>query len=199
MRFLRMIAPVLVALSVGISYGLGAAVPQPWTLVQDQSNPHQTTIRIHVRLVAVEVIVTDAQHAPVRDLKKENFQIFDDGRRQEIQHFTIKASNTLVSQPQSPPPGMMSFPAPNVMPDITWARGSIDSGAGAGACSPEAAAPMVAYVRAMLAERMAKSNDRFSMANLTAQVRYQLGYYPDGDDWDGRYRKIEVKVDRRRV
>ena len=185
---------LLVALLAGAAY---LASPRGNDFSQEKTLP-QTTIRVLVRLVSIDVIVTDAKNAVVRDLKKENFQVFDNGHLQEIKHFRVNASNSPTSQPQSPLPGATW--SPPQMADIVGARG-MSAGPGANAispnhCSPQAAAQMIAYVREMLAVKMAKAADTFSMANMSAQVRYELGYYPDGDNWDGGYRQIHVKVDR---
>lgn len=191
MRFPRRIVLLLIISITAVSAGTSSSFAQ-------EKNQPQTTIRVLVRLVAIDVIVTDVQNAIVRDLKKENFQIFDNGHLQEIKHFRVKASNLPTSQPQSPLPGAILSSAP--MADIAGGRGmSVGPGANSNSpndCSPEAAAQMIAYVKEMLASKMAKAADTFSMANMSAQVRYELGYYPDGDNWNGGYRQIQVKVDR---
>jgi VWFA-related protein len=48
------------------------------------------TIRVLVRLVPVDVAVTDKDGKPVSDLKQEDFQIFEDGQEQEIRHFSVQ-------------------------------------------------------------------------------------------------------------
>src|SRR5262245_48472444 len=45
-------------------------------------------VRIVVNLVQVDAVVTDKNGRPVTDLKAEDFEIFQDGRRQEITHFS---------------------------------------------------------------------------------------------------------------
>jgi VWFA-related protein len=46
-----------------------------------------TTLRVDVALVTVEAIVLDKKGVPVRNLKKENFQLFEDGKEQVISTF----------------------------------------------------------------------------------------------------------------
>jgi VWFA-related protein len=46
-----------------------------------------TTLRVDVDLVTVEAIVLDKKGVPVRNLKKENFQLFEDGKEQVISTF----------------------------------------------------------------------------------------------------------------
>ena len=60
---------------------LGGAV------VSGQQAPQTPTFRIAVDFVEVDVHVTDAQGNYVRDLKKDDFQIFEDGKRQDVSNF----------------------------------------------------------------------------------------------------------------
>ena len=48
------------------------------------------TIRVRVRLIPVDVIVTDQQNRPVADLKQEDFQVFENGQEQQIRHFSVE-------------------------------------------------------------------------------------------------------------
>jgi VWFA-related protein len=57
---------------------------------QDQRPGQAGTIQVRVRLIPVDVIVTDAHDRPVTDLKQEDFQIFENGRPQQIRHFSIQ-------------------------------------------------------------------------------------------------------------
>lgn len=55
------------------------------TLAQQSTPP---TIRINSQLVNIEALVTDQRTgARIEGLKKENFEVFDDGRKVEITHF----------------------------------------------------------------------------------------------------------------
>lgn len=60
----------------------GAPKPAP----SGQQAP-ETTIKVEVKLVNVFVTVNDAHGSPVADLKKDNFQLFEDGREQKIAVF----------------------------------------------------------------------------------------------------------------
>ncbi|HMD36064.1 MAG TPA: hypothetical protein VKH42_13900, partial [Vicinamibacterales bacterium] len=59
-----------------------AQSPQP----PAQSQP--PTFRVQVDYVEVDVVVTDRNGNLVRDLKKEDFQVLEDGRAQTINTFT---------------------------------------------------------------------------------------------------------------
>lgn len=62
------------------------------------------TIQVRVRLVPVDVTVTDRNDRPVTDLKKEEFRIFENGREQEVRHFSIQTfSATATAHPAQAP------------------------------------------------------------------------------------------------
>ena len=54
---------------------------------QPQAAPQTPTFRVSVDYVEVDALVTDARGNYVRDLKKEDFQIFEDGKPQTIANF----------------------------------------------------------------------------------------------------------------
>src|SRR5438067_13434004 len=64
---------------------LRAGVPEQGAAPQ----PQQPTFRVQVDYVEVDVVVTDRQGNLVRDLKKEDFQVFEDGKPQSINTFTF--------------------------------------------------------------------------------------------------------------
>jgi VWFA-related protein len=66
---------------------------------QAQAAASSQTIHVEVRLVPVDVIVTDAKDRPVTDLKKEDFQIFENGQLQEIRHFMVQALTAAPPEP----------------------------------------------------------------------------------------------------
>ena len=60
-----------------------AGNPQP-PPSQTQPGDPQATFRAGINYVAVDVIVTDKKDNPVIDLKKEEFEVFEDGKPQPI-------------------------------------------------------------------------------------------------------------------
>lgn len=52
-----------------------------------------TTLKVSVRFVPVTVVLRDPKGNTVGSLKKENFELFDNGRPQEIKTFSIEKSN----------------------------------------------------------------------------------------------------------
>lgn len=57
--------------------------PAPSRPTQDDDD----RIRIDSNLVQVDAVVTDAQGQPVADLKAEDFEVFEDGKKQELTNF----------------------------------------------------------------------------------------------------------------
>jgi VWFA-related protein len=55
-----------------------------------QDSPY--TLKVDVAMVSVDVAVFDASGIPLTDLNREDFEIYEDGRRQEIQAFASSAS-----------------------------------------------------------------------------------------------------------
>ena len=64
----------------------------------------EVVIRATTRLVQVNVIVTK-NGEPVRGLKKEDFQVFDNGKKQEIRQFSEDTRAVLPASAETLPPG----------------------------------------------------------------------------------------------
>ena len=77
-RHVRIGALVLLAAA---TLGAGQTPPPP--------APQQPTFKVEVDYVEVDAIVTDARGTFVRDLKKEDFQVLEDGKPQTIATFSI--------------------------------------------------------------------------------------------------------------
>jgi len=56
---------------------------------KEQKKQDETLLRIETELVQIDVVVTDKQGKLVRDLKRVDFELFDDGKKQEITHFAV--------------------------------------------------------------------------------------------------------------
>jgi VWFA-related protein len=77
----------ILALAWASSVGAQTAPPQKPESPAQPSRSSET-IRTQTRLIAVDVVVTDSHGAPVRGLKKEDFQIFEEhNREQQIAQF----------------------------------------------------------------------------------------------------------------
>jgi len=89
-------------LLISIALAAGALTPEliPESGAQAQTPASSQPIRVQVLLVPVDVIVTDNKDRPVTDLKREEFQIFENGVPQEIRHFAVQ---TLAPAAEAPP------------------------------------------------------------------------------------------------
>jgi VWFA-related protein len=68
---------------------LGAGQNPPPAANQPPPPPQGPTFRVRVDYVEVDVVVTDRQGNLVRDLKKEDFQVLEDGKAQTISAFSL--------------------------------------------------------------------------------------------------------------
>ena len=90
---------MIVALAVTTS--MPAAQQQP---PQPQQNPQQPTFRVAVDLVTTDVIVRDSRNGQfVSDLKTEEFEVYEDGVKQEIVSLVLTHGGRVFNV-QAPPP-----------------------------------------------------------------------------------------------
>jgi len=68
------------------------AVPAPATALNEEVSSHDTptTFKVRVNLVLVRVVVRDAQGKVVSNLKKEDFQLYDNRKLQTISSFSLE-------------------------------------------------------------------------------------------------------------
>jgi VWFA-related protein len=64
--------------------------PQESTDTQSQTNPPASSIRVISELVLANVVARDKKGNLVRDLKKEDFTLFEDGKKQNISTFDFE-------------------------------------------------------------------------------------------------------------
>jgi VWFA-related protein len=106
---------VAVALLISFSTPGFAQQPQPTAQqtapTKEKQQPKSTSqknndevVRISTTLVQVDVSVTDRKGRPVTDLKPEEFEIYEDGRRQQITNFSYNSSES-AGTPASPSTG----------------------------------------------------------------------------------------------
>jgi len=90
MRICRL-TTLLVLATLPLESGRNPVVAVPLPAQQADQRPGPPgTFRVRVRLIPVDVVVTDKNDRPVPDLKKEDFTILENGRPQEIRHFTVQ-------------------------------------------------------------------------------------------------------------
>lgn len=64
-------------------------VAQSQDKTKAQKPQDQDTLRIDTELVQIDVVVTDKQGKLINDLKREDFQLLEDGKPQQISHFSV--------------------------------------------------------------------------------------------------------------
>jgi VWFA-related protein len=65
------------------------------TVASESSSRNEvTTFKVKVNVVLVRVVVRDTHGNPVGGLHQEDFELFDNGSRQTIQHFTMEGSGS---------------------------------------------------------------------------------------------------------
>src|SRR6185436_8635648 len=78
--------------------------PPPAQVQQSTQKPdEEDVVRITTNLVQVDAVVTDNHGKLVTDLKPEEVQIFEDGRKQKITNFSFNLSDTAPAKPPTKP------------------------------------------------------------------------------------------------
>lgn len=90
MRLMKVLSSImLLTLTWTLAAGQTARYLQQ-NVRQNQRPSAPGTIFVRVRLIPVDVTVTDQRNRSVAGLKQEDFQIFENGREQEIRHFSVE-------------------------------------------------------------------------------------------------------------
>jgi VWFA-related protein len=100
------------ALLVALTAGLSSQTPAPTSgAAGAQEKP---TFKVQVDLVTSDIIVRDEKGNFVPDLKKEEFEIYEDGVKQDISSMTVvtggRVTNVLAPPPPPPPEGIILPP-----------------------------------------------------------------------------------------
>jgi VWFA-related protein len=100
----------LVALTAGLSAQTPAPPPQNSATTQERA-----TFKVSVDLVTNDIIVRDDKGNFISDLKKEDFEIFEDGVKQDITSMTVvtggRVTNVMAPPPPPPPEGIVLPPS----------------------------------------------------------------------------------------
>ncbi len=104
------------ALVVLLAGGLSAQAP---ARPASASDPNQTpTFRVQIDAVTMDVVVKDDQGRFIPDLKREEFEIYEDGVKQDISSMTLshggRVANLLEAPPPPPPEGIILPPVRRV-------------------------------------------------------------------------------------
>jgi VWFA-related protein len=100
-------------LLVALTAGLSAQTPAPTSgAAAAQEKP---TFKVQVDLVTSDIIVRDEKGNFIPDLKKEEFEIYEDGIKQDISSMTVvtggRVTNVLAPPPPPPPEGIILPPS----------------------------------------------------------------------------------------
>jgi VWFA-related protein len=100
------------ALLVVLAAGLSAQTPAPAAPAAPQEIP---TFKVQVDLVTNDIIVRDEKGNFIPDLKKDEFEIWEDGVKQDITSMTVvtggRVTNVLAPPPPPPPEGIILPPS----------------------------------------------------------------------------------------
>src|SRR5262245_1976258 len=82
------------------------------------AHPQQVVPETRAELVQLDVVVTDPHGALVRDLSEDDFEVLEDGKRQQVAQFylTGRASALSVAHPDETGIGIVVEPAPPSRP-----------------------------------------------------------------------------------
>ena len=72
-----------------LSGGLLAAQQQPAPQTPPPADQPAVTFRVEVNYVEVDAVVTDAQGMPIANLTKNDFEIYEDGKKQDVATFSL--------------------------------------------------------------------------------------------------------------
>src|SRR5687768_2383715 len=85
-----------------LSFALATAT---FVFAQQQPAPPQFTEEIEVRVIDVDVAVTDRQGNPLTNLTRDDFELYEDGKRVDIAYFSRIADGRIADMPAPPPVG----------------------------------------------------------------------------------------------
>ena len=91
-------------------------------------------LKLTSRLVDVGTVAYDKKGHPVTDLNQDDFEVYDNGRKQEIRFFTKNANETATAPP------------PDATPDRTFTNRAPEAPAASAATAPAAAAETITTV-----------------------------------------------------
>ncbi|HEU4390759.1 MAG TPA: VWA domain-containing protein, partial [Blastocatellia bacterium] len=121
MSRLCVLAVLLICLAGGPAFTRQQSGQSGQKNARPEKPPEKTTdqdvVRISVTLVQVDAVVTDANGHPVTDLKREDFEVYEDGRKQSISNFSyISTLPAAPSEVAAPPRGPVDKTAPPATP-----------------------------------------------------------------------------------
>lgn len=112
---------LLLILTLGLSLPPGVIGQTQTTAPPAQNDPQKDeVVRVTTNLVQVDVVVTDSDGKQVTDLRPEEFEVFEDGKRRQLTNFSyISTERTADAAPVVPSPAPTGATnAPKVAPAL---------------------------------------------------------------------------------
>ncbi|MBS1811550.1 MAG: VWA domain-containing protein [Acidobacteria bacterium] len=95
MKFIRLFClPILLSGVIAFAQTNPTQPPKAPNAKDTQQKQDEPTIRIETELVQIEVTVTDKAGKIVRNLKREDFELKEDGKAQDISYFSVGTAST---------------------------------------------------------------------------------------------------------
>jgi VWFA-related protein len=91
---------------MALTAGLSAQAPQPQPPAAGSGQPQTPTFRVQIDAVTMDVIVKDSRGQFVPDLTKNEFEVFEDGVKQEIVSMTMSHGGRVSNLLDAPPPAL---------------------------------------------------------------------------------------------
>jgi len=113
---------VLVVLAAGLSAQTPQNPPKPPAQNPPAAQTEKPTFRIQVDLITNDVVVRDDKGNFIADLKKDEFEIYEDGVKQDITSMTVVTGgrvNNVLAPPPPPPPEGIILPPPKPRNDVS--------------------------------------------------------------------------------
>jgi VWFA-related protein len=151
----------------------GVATLWAWEAAPDQQQP---AIKSEVRIVLVDVVVTGAKGLPASGLKKEDFQISEDGKAQTVSFFEEHTDGkvTPVSLPKMPPDVFTNYPTVKTTDSVNVLL--LDSLNTQASDQPYVRSQMEKYMEAAIAS---PHGARLAIFTLGQQLRMIRGFTAD--------------------
>ena len=106
---------LLVVLAVGLSAQTPAQPPAQPPGSATTTTQQKPTFRVQVDLVTNDIVVRDDKGNFIPDLKKDEFEVYEDGVKQELTSMTVvtggRVTNVLAPPPPPPPEGIILPPS----------------------------------------------------------------------------------------
>jgi len=177
-----------------LALGVSLATPTQSHSAQEDKTPIPT-LKTRARLVLVDVVVTDSKGEPVSGLKKEDFDVSEDGKTQTVSGFEEHkgAPPKQIKLPPMPPEVYTNFPVVQAADSVNILL--LDALNTPSNDQAFVHSQMLKYVRGIppLYNTNGLSDALTRVVNNGSRY-YSLTYSPINAVMDGKFRRIQVKM-----